>query len=65
MAYNNSKNDMAANEDSGDLGLQGDFHPILQKDCSTTGFIYEKNRKRKRERWVGSIYVQKINVGIG
>ena len=56
---------MAADEDSGDLGLQGD--PILQKVCSTTGIIYEKNRKSrpKRERWVGSIYVQKINVGIG
>ena len=65
MAYNNGKNDMAANEDSGDLGLQGDFLPILQKDCSTTGIIYEKNRKSKRERWVGSIYVQKTNVGIG
>ena len=65
MAYNNSINYMAADEDSGDLGLQGD--PILQKVCSTTGIIYEKNRKSrpKRERWVGSIYVQKINVGIG
>ena len=36
---------MAANENSGDLGLQGDFHPILQKNFSTAEIIFEKNRK--------------------
>ena len=29
----------------GDLGLQGNFHLISQKNCSTTEIIFEKNRK--------------------